>query len=241
MRARRWLQDGLERIERRVRQQLGKGWEPTLSVEVELVLSAVDRPDIVVDCGANVGDWSAEILKHHRPSHLILIEPDPGNAAKLKHRFPDLPLVEAALSTSEGKATLFADKPGSGLASLHNRDLSHVGLSMVAGSTVATTTLAKVMADNKLLSIDLLKIDVEGHELAVLRGAAPVLDSIRAIQFEFGGTDIDSRCFFRDFWNLLAVDFEFFRLSPRGLLAIRSYREEDESFCFTNYLCLRRR
>lgn len=235
-----WIQRGLERIERRVQLQLGKGWEPDLGTEVDLVLSALPQPSSVIDCGANVGDWSAELLKRCQPSRLLLVEPDPDNAAKLRQRFPDLPVVEAALSSEEGTATLFADKPGSGLASLHNRDLSHVGLSMTAGSKVATTTLPKVLTEHQISQVALLKIDVEGHELSVLRGAMPVLASIEAIQFEFGGTDIDSRCFFRDFWNLLAADFQFYRLSPRGLMLIHSYREQDESFCFSNYLCLRR-
>lgn len=234
-----WIQRTLERAERRVQQQLGKGWEPNLAREVDLVLGALPSPETVIDCGANIGDWSAEVLKRCKPTRLLLVEPDKGNAVHLRRRFPNLPLVEAALSSEEGVATLFTDKPGSGLASLHNRDLSHVGLSMKRGSTVVTTTLPKVLAEHKISRVDLLKIDVEGHELSVLKGAAPVLDSIQAIQFEFGGTDVDSRCFFRDFWNLLTADFEFYRLSPRGLLRVRSYREEDETFCFTNYLCVR--
>lgn len=241
MRARHWVQRGLERIEKRVQLQLGKGWEPNLDKEVDLVLSAIPEPQNVIDCGANIGDWSAALLKRCQPSKLILIEPDSGNAARLRERFPTLPLVEGALSAEEGWATLYTDKPGSGLASLHNRDLSHVGLSMSAGAFVATTTLPNVLAANGMSRVDLLKIDVEGHELSVLRGAIPVLQHVHAIQFEFGGTDIDSRCFFRDFWKMLSADFEFFRLSPRGLMHIPAYREEDESFCFTNYLCLRRR
>lgn len=230
----------LEAIERRAQRALGKGWEPILAREIDLVLSAVGRPDVVIDCGANVGDWSAELLSHYQPRQLLLVEPDPGNAAKLRNRFPTVPLVQAALSREEGTATLFADVPGSGLASLHNRDLSHVGRSMSAGPAVATTTLAKVMHSHDLTQIGLLKIDVEGHGLSVLEGAATVLSKIKAIQFEFGGTDIDSRCFFRDFWNLLSRDFQFLRISPIGLIPVAKYTEDLECFSFSNYVCIRR-
>jgi hypothetical protein len=52
---------------------------------------------------------------------------------------------------------------------------------------------------------------VHGHELQALEGAAELLRAgrIRAIQFEFGGANVDSRTFFRDFWNLLYGRFGY--------------------------------
>jgi hypothetical protein len=91
--------------------------------------------------------------------------------------------------------------------------------------------------------IDLLKIDVEGHELEVLRGAESLFAGrgVRMVTFEFGGCDIDSRTFFQDFWYFFRERGmgRLFRITPSGYLApIRHYREADEQFRTTNFLVL---
>jgi hypothetical protein len=48
--------------------------------------------------------------------------------------------------------------------------------------------------------IDYVKIDVEGWELSVLQGFGDLVYNMRVIQFEFGGSNIDTRTFFQDFW-----------------------------------------
>ena len=51
--------------------------------------------------------------------------------------------------------------------------------------------------------IDIMKLDVEGHELDVLEGSRKTINSIKLIQFEFGGCNIDSKTFFQDFYYFL--------------------------------------
>jgi hypothetical protein len=50
-----------------------------------------------------------------------------------------------------------------------------------------------------------MKMDIEGHELFALRGAKRALARgvIRPLSFEFGTGNINSRTFFRDYWDLL--------------------------------------
>jgi hypothetical protein len=83
-----------------------------------------------------------------------------------------------------------------------------------------------------------LKIDVEGHELNVLKGAAELLSSrrINFIQFEFGEADIDSRTYLRDFFDLLSDNYDFFRIVPHGLRPIGAYSSAHEVFATINYL-----
>jgi hypothetical protein len=84
-----------------------------------------------------------------------------------------------------------------------------------------------------------LKIDVEGHELSVLRGASNSMQRIGCIQFEFGGTMVDSRTFMRDVMKFLgAYNFEIFRITPFGNLAIGGYDSKHECFEYTNYLAV---
>ena len=58
---------------------------------------------------------------------------------------------------------------------------------------------------------------------------------IGAIQIEFGGCNIDSRTYFRDFWNLLHEDYSAYRILKDGLWEITNYTERLECFCNTNY------
>src|SRR6185436_3522307 len=83
--------------------------------------------------------------------------------------------------------------------------------------------------------VDFLKIDTEGNELKVLKGAQSLLqkNAIRAIQFEFNEMNVVSRVFLRDFYDILA-GYTFYRLLPDGLLPLGRYSARNEIFAFQN-------
>ena len=66
--------------------------------------------------------------------------------------------------------------------------------------------------------IDLLKLDVEGHELEVLRGGVRMFAQrrVKMVSFEFGGCNIDSRTYFRDFYYFFQENGlqDIFRMVP---------------------------
>jgi len=64
---------------------------------------------------------------------------------------------------------------------------------------------------------------------------------IRALSFEFGGCNIDSRTFFQDYWYFLTgLGYTIFRITPRGgAFRITQYRETLEYFLTTNYIAVR--
>ena len=82
-----------------------------------------------------------------------------------------------------------------------------------------------------------LCIDIEGHEMDALLGFGTAINHIDLIQFEFGGCNIDTRIFFRDFWYFFKKnEFDLFRISPLGIIPIINYKESDECFAETNFL-----
>ena len=89
--------------------------------------------------------------------------------------------------------------------------------------------------------IELLKVDVEGAELDVLRGAGELIRErrIRAIQFEISYANAVRKSWMRDHCELL-TGYSLYRLLPRGLLPLGEYRSSShEVFRFHNLVAFR--
>ena len=72
------------------------------------------------------------------------------------------------LGKENDESELFYDKIGSGLASLTKRRLDHFGIDFRYSEKVKIQTLDDYCKNQNVQNIDLLKLDVEGHELDVL-------------------------------------------------------------------------
>lgn len=107
---------------------------------------------------------------------------------------------------------------GSTQASLSHDAVALFSTSIVAHS-VTCTTLDAFMEANGIERIDLLKIDTEGFDLAVLKGASHALDAgrIGTIQFEFIPANIVTGIRVRDFIDLLP-GYRLHRLCMNGSL-----------------------
>ena len=140
------------------------------------------------DVGANFGYYSW-LLKSAAPDlQVLLIEPLPANASLIRatiqrNKFADVTLIEAGASDCSGEATLHADELGGSTSSLNDEvtfEQEHFGLSpkLIRVPLVSIDTLRAQRGP-----IDLMKIDVEGHEAATLRGAAETIGRDRPILF----------------------------------------------------------
>jgi FkbM family methyltransferase len=206
-----------------------------------------DRPVTVFDVGANVGSFSRELARRLGPdARIFAFEPAGETYRSLIRNLEGVRGVEAfnfAFGETEGVIKLYSDEPGSGLASTYRRRLDHFGIAMDTVEEVPVKTIDGFCAEQGINSIDFLKLDVEGHEMAVLSGARGVLESgaVDFIQFEFGGCNIDSRTFFQDFYYLLSPRYQLYRIVSGGIVPIERYKEKYEAFITTNYLAVRRR
>jgi len=216
---------------------------------VRLVDETHNRPCRVFDVGANVGQFAGLITGNCRTAELEIHSFEPSRQAfdQLALRFGDddrVTLNNFALGSDFGKATLYSDTPASGLSSLTRRDLAHVGRSMDLSQTVKVRTLDSYCEEHGIDRIDLLKIDVEGHERDVLAGASRMFEEQRvdAVTFEFGGCNIDTGIFMRELYYFFRDrDMDIYRITPRGYLRhLERYRESLEQFVTTNYLAQKR-
>ena len=240
----------LRAIEDKSQFHLGKGWGAETTVEeVETIAHFAKIRKIkkvtALDVGGNLGNWSGELLGKIPSAKIIAFEPSKEAYRHLQQRFENnqsFHCVNLALGKENSVATLFADKSASGLGSLTKRRMKHFDIDFSYQEEIQLSTLDSWIQNVGLNThANVLKIDVEGHELDVLKGASETLKKIEIVQFEFGGTNIDTQTYFQDYWYFfLEIGFDLYRLSPRGPLLIESYSENDETFRPTNYIAVKK-
>ena len=200
-----------------------------------------DRKPVFVDVGANMGDYSADLLKWYPDSRVISIEPQANNYRYMQKHLQQAEMLNVALGAEVGSLTLYDrnDSEISCHASMYREvitDLHHVD---VVEHQVDVTTLDQLLAERSIDRVDLLKIDTEGHEFEVLKGATEALaqQRIPLIHLEFNEMNVVSRVFFRDFRQLLA-GYQFFRLLPNSMIEIPDRSIQSEWFAYQNIVCV---
>jgi FkbM family methyltransferase len=198
------------------------------------------------DVGANEGDYCQMLLKQFPTAFVHAFEPQPANYSRfLAHDFPAdrVKCHSVALGASRSSLTLYdyAGDSGSSHASLYRASITEFHQRSAVALEVPVETLDDVATSEGIEYIDFLKIDTEGHELAVLSGASRLLreNRIGYLQFEFNSLHVFSRVFFRDFRTILS-NYELYRLLPRGLLRLDADITATEIFGFQNILAIPR-
>lgn len=203
-----------------------------------------NRELVLFNVGANVGEYVSNIVSvFPKNSRVFAFEPALASFNKLKSNtasHQNVTVVNMGLGERKGTFDLFSDAPRSGLASLYKRELSHIKVSLSKKEKVRVTTLDAYCSKEKIKHIHFLKVDVEGNELNVLKGASALLSkgAIDIIEFEFGGCNLDSRTYFKDFFLLLNNDFHIYRVLQHGYARIGHYHEMLEVFLNSNFVAI---
>jgi FkbM family methyltransferase len=204
-----------------------------------------EKSIIVFDVGANVGDYANAVYKSlDRRTIIHTFEPSKKTYESLRRNTSDIKNVilnNFGFGSAVGTLTLYTNRDGSGLASVYHRALGYAGISMDKTEEIHLSTIDNYCHENNIHRIHFLKLDIEGHELSALKGATKMLGNkeIDFIQFEFGGTNIDSHTFFRDFYQLLKTEYKIYRILKDGLAEIPRYNVTCEIFASINYLAER--
>jgi FkbM family methyltransferase len=221
----------------------GTGWD--LQSEVRAAARWIRRPDpVLFDVGANVAGWTEGMLERFRGAQGFLFEPSPGCQTVIREKkLPRATLVPCALGDKPGEAPYYFSSATDGTASLYVRHDTPFSDLKYETIKVEVRTLDEIITSLKVDFVDFMKMDIEGHELYALRGAQQALAAgkIGALSFEFGCGNINSRTYFRDFWDLLtSVGFSLWRITPSGKeIPVSNYYEDYEYFRgVTNYVAV---
>jgi FkbM family methyltransferase len=149
-------------------------WDPNLT---SLINERLNPGDVFVDVGAHSGYFTLLAAKRVKPTGNVLsIEPNPKIFDQLVQNIAASeivsPIVEQVACSDSAKDEILYihDDTNSSMSSL-----SHLNIANTHKVSVTCTTLDSLVEKHQLTRVDLIKIDVEGAELSVLRGALRTL------------------------------------------------------------------
>lgn len=208
---------------------------------VHLLTRLLRQGDIFLDLGANVGQYTlvaAPLVSQNGAVHAF--EPDPRTYAQLSYNV-------RANSLANVRLNKVAVSSSTGIACLHLPTTDNLGAASLrtprtfSGRTVQTScvTLDSYCARNQIEAINVMKIDVEGAELDVLRGGETVLGGRLkpAILIEFAESlqrAFGSSCSQLQQW-LETRGYHLFRV---GESFLRPYDPKDAEESYVNVLAL---
>jgi FkbM family methyltransferase len=216
------------------------------------LIERILRPGMtVVDVGANHGMFSLESAHLTGPEGVVhAFEPTPSTYELLLNNIAvnglnTVKVFPSALGEAPGTARLRVHREMSGLNTLASLDVTWNRQTLVADEivNVPVTTLDAHVAAEGLDRIDFLKIDVEGFELGVIRGARGLLRAKRVglILLEIG----DATCAAAmvapiDVVNELeSLGYQLHRITPEGKVADRIHSFPSTAFS-ANFLAAHR-
>ncbi len=209
--------------------------------EALAIRTLIDPHDTVFDVGAYLGEWSRLVSDHQPTARVYAFEPAPNSYPRLEENVRDTRIVpvKLALSDRAGVASFRVYPLGEVLNSFYEREkLTEYGV-MPETVEVPTERLDAWCKAKGVDRIHYLKIDTEGAELLILRGAGEMLKdkSIALVQFEYGGTYPDAGITLRQVYDLLTgFGYEIYRILPDGLLHIPEWDDAHEDYAFANFL-----
>jgi FkbM family methyltransferase len=204
-----------------------------------------ERDYVFFDVGANTGEYTLRLASLFPSSHIFSFEPNPRSNELMISKTTTLPhvrVIKKGVGEKERVASIMTDasQPESQLASMVPGLMTDLHkMSSVVSFEVEVVTLDEYCRNNDIGKINFLKIDTEGYECNVLKGAASLIHSraIDVIQIEVNIMNIYAGVFLKDLYEALP-GYEFFRLDTKKIIPIGPYEPINEIFCYQNLIVI---
>ena len=200
-----------------------------LDRKITWVCSRLVRPgDVVLDIGANIGLVTFVLSSIVSDDGLVhAFEPNPEmcmliEQAKTRNSVKNVVLHRTALGAQDGELTLSVPNDNAGAASL----VTARQFSNSKTMTVPVRTLSSIMADQPIDHIRLMKLDVEGFEPEVLKGAAELFGRRppNTVLFELNDCAVQDLPDHPTIRLLSQFGYGFFRLPPGRMVHMRALK-----------------
>ena len=155
----------------------------------------VDQPSVIIDLGAHIGDTAVYYHTHFPNAKIIAVEPMPENYQLLdmnifENNLTDVFTYQLAISNKTNDIVLHTDQENNWHSTASVVPGNWTGTQNTIPITVATKTLDyfidQALTQFNVKYIDLLKVDIEGAEQAVLiQGKKQLKDNVKFINCEF--------------------------------------------------------
>lgn len=207
-------------------------------------LFTIKKLKTVFDVGSNEGEYSEIITKNDHHTKIFCFDPDRDALETLQNkigRSDNLNIVNGAVGDFDGESEFIFNNVSNKINSFY--DMKEIGYS--EGSQKRKVTVLKLdtyCKQNTINHIDLLKVDVEGHEEKVFVGATELLSAnkVDIIQFEYGYAAIYGNTFFRNLYNLFdKFGYDIYKIKPKSIIKIK-YSPELEHCSYGNFLAIRK-
>lgn len=196
----------------------------------DLAMFNLAKNDVVFDVGANVGEFTECVLAFQPRAIVHAFEPIPEVFRELALKFKDysgIYLNPAALGSRPGEQSLIVSSYAEASSFLENGPVLNEGVygidfGPVRSQRVNVETLADYCVGRGVGLIRLLKLDVQGYELEVLKGADAVLDRVEFVYAEAQFQELYKGG--PRFTDL----FDFLNIRSFDLVRMTSFRKDDE-------------
>jgi len=205
-----------------------------------------ETPIVIFDVGANIGDYTKKLNTSITcPRNIYSFEPFSSvfrELNSLKNNINSFYPFCLGFSDTKQVKKFFSSSDFSEVGGLYNKDFSQFGFSLNLSEDVQFDTIDDFCNSKEINHIDLLKVDVEGHDFFVLKGASTMLtnNKIDFIQFEFGAANYLSKTYLFDFYQLLTPNYKLYRLLRNGVIEINNYNTDLEIHILCNYIAVSR-
>jgi FkbM family methyltransferase len=223
--------------------------DPFRNGEYRFLASYLRAGMTILDVGANIGEYAEKSLSIDNTLKIHCFEPvhDTYQALvsniNLDAEKAEIIFCNFGLGDRNEEAIINVYGKYAGANSVVHSDYAHALSANVSHENIAIRKLDDYLVEVGVNFVDMLKIDVEGYEAAVLQGA---LSSIRrkmfgAIQFEYGGQWQNSGAsLYEQLHMLQKAGYSTFRLTPWGKLPIKRIGPDLENYKHCNYLALKK-
>lgn len=203
---------------------------------------------VLFDVGGNIGEYAIYLKNIFPTANIFSFEPNPKAFAVMKEKlaeFNNVACENIGLGPTVGSEKMFSYSKveNSAFGTLNKAALSDLYKmdDRIEEINFSINTIDNCCAQKNISQIDFLKIDTEGQELNVLKGAEQMIknNKIKIIQFEFNNFNVYYRIFLKDFYGLLN-NYNFYRAHRNGLIALGDYDTINEIFKFQNIIAISR-